>query len=364
MAATDEQAQTKQAFDLTGAWRPVAERWRLVVAASFIFGALGIATSFLVAPRFSSHALFIPPQQQSGAAGALASLGSLASLAGASSVKNSIDQYVSLLQSNAVVDRLIDRFKLLEVYDVKFRDEARIKLARHSTIVAGKKDGLITVEVEDVDPQRAAAMANQYVEELRHLASTLTVSEAQQRRAFFESQLQAVKAKLVTAQVALQESGVGAASVKAQPAAATGTYAKLRADLMAAQVRLETMRGSLADSAAEVRQQSATVSALESQIHLLESSAKIDSSDPDYTSKYREFKYEESLFELLARQYELARIDESRDGALLQIVDSARPAERKSYPKRLVFAALGAFAGALATMTALIWHSRRRLATA
>jgi capsule polysaccharide export protein KpsE/RkpR len=338
-----------------GVFHTLALHWKLVAAAPVVFGVVGVAVSFLVTPRFSSHTLFIPPQQQSGSS-ALASLNSLASLAGAAGAKNTVDQYVSLLQSDTVTDHLIDRFKLLSVYEVKFRDEARKELARHTSVFAGKKDGLITVDVEDVDPGRAAAIANQYVEELRHLTSTLAVSEAQQRRMFFENQMQAVKQKLVLAQDALQRSGIGAASLKAEPRVATESYAKLRADLAAAQVRLDTLRSSLADSAPAVREQSATVAALQSQIHALEGTASIDSNDPDYTSKYREFKYEETLFDLMAKQYEVARVDESREGALIQVVDPARPAERKSFPKRSMFGAIGALIG---TLVVGIWLVRR-----
>ncbi|MDP9123127.1 MAG: Wzz/FepE/Etk N-terminal domain-containing protein [Pseudomonadota bacterium] len=362
-ASIDKAAPTPAAKEFQGDafLRLLRERWRLVIAAPVLFGALGIAGSFLVTPRFTSSTLFIPPQQQGSAAGALASLGSLAGLAGVASTKSSVDQYVSLLQSNAVVDRLIDHFKLLGVYDVKFRDQARTELARRSSIFAGRKDGLVTVAVEDTDPLRAAALANLYVDELRRLAGTLAISEAQQRRTFFESQLQLVKTKLVMAQTALQESGVGQASLKAEPAAAAATYARMRADLAAAQVRLETSKGSLADGAPLVREQAATVAALQSQIHALESSVTVNSSDPDYTSKYREFKHEESLFDVMARQYEIARVDESREGALLQVVDVALPAERKSSPKRLVYGLLAAFGGTCAVMVALVLRSRRRI---
>ena len=347
-------------FEIDAFLGPLRERWPVVIAVTLLFGALGIAGSFLVTPRFTSSTLFIPPQQQGSAAGALASLGSLAGLAGVAPTRSSIDQYVSLLQSNAVVDRLIDHFKLLDVYDVKFRDQARTELARRSSTFAGKKDGLVTVAVEDTDAQRAAALANMYVDELGRLAGTLAISEAQQRRVFFENQLQLVKAKLVTAQTALQESGVGQASLKAEPAAATESYARMRADLAAAQVRFETLKGSLADSAPEVRQQAATVAALQSQIHALESSVKVDSANPDYTSKYREFKHEESLFDVMARQYEIARVDESRESGLIQVVDVARPAERKSSPKRLVYGLLTAFGGTFAVVLALVSRSRKR----
>jgi uncharacterized protein involved in exopolysaccharide biosynthesis len=123
----------------------------------------------------------------------------------------------------------------------------------------------------------------------------------------------------------------------------------LRAEVTAAEVRLQTARGSLADDTPEVRQQQATLAALRSQLARLEQASDVRGG-PDYVSKYREFKYQETLFELFARQYELARVDESREGALIQVVDTASPPERKSRPKR----AMTALATTLVTAVLLI----------
>ena len=328
--------------------KPIGERWRAMLAAPFVFGAIAAASSYLITPVFESHTSFLPPQQQqSGAASALASLGSLAGLAGGG-IKSPIDQYISFLQSETVVDRLIDRFKLMQVYELKYRDQTRLALAKKSKINAGKKDGMITVQVEDTDPQRAAAIANQYVQELRELTATLAVTEAQQRRVFFENQLQQTKARLVTAQTALQASGFDAGAMNVEPRAAGEAYAKLRASLAAAQVRLETMRASLADSAPQVMQQETLVGALQQQVNTLERSGTDASrGNPDYVGKYREFKYQETLFDMMAKQYELARIDESREGSLIQVVDTARPAERRIWPKRAQITLGAAAAGTL-----------------
>ena len=343
--------------------RPVVKRWRMMASGLFLFGAIGVAASYLITPVFASHTTFLPPQQQqSGASAALASLGALAGLAGGAGLKSPVDQYISLMQSETVQDRMIDRFKLMQVYDLKYRDLTRKELARRSQIGAGKKDGLITVEVQDTDPARAAAMANRYVEELRLVTSSLAVTEAQQRRVFFENQLQETKARLVAAQTSLQASGFDAGAMKAEPRAAADTYAKARAELAAAQVRLETLRGSLADTSPEVRQQSAMVGALQGQVHSLESSDANAQNTPDYVGKYREFKYQETLFDLMAKQYEIARIDESREGALIQVVDPARPGEHKVWPKRLLIGIGAAFAGTL--LLGLLFVARERLTVA
>jgi uncharacterized protein involved in exopolysaccharide biosynthesis len=244
-----------------------------------------------------------------------------------------------LLQSVTIEDRLIEQFKLLQVYEKDFKVEARRELEKRVRINIGKKDGLLTIEVDDKDPQRAAAMANQHVEELRKLTSTLAVTEAQQRRAFFETQLKDTQAKLTQAQQALQGSGISAGALKTEPKAAADSYAKLRAEVTSAQVRLQTLRGSMTDSAVEVRQQQAQLSALQGQLAALEKSSGESAPSSDYVSKYREFKYQETLMELMARQYELARVDESREGALIQVVDVATPPEKRSKPKRLFFTA-------------------------
>lgn len=343
--------------------QPLLDQWKLMLAAPVLAGALGVAGSYLITPVFSSTTTFLPPQQQqSSAASALASLGSLAGLAGgAAGIKSPAEQYVSLMQSVTVADRLIDKFNLLTTYEAKFRQDARKTLATNSQISVGKKDGLITVTVEDTNPQQAAAMANQYVEELRRMTQVLAVSEAQQRRVFFEKQLQEAKTRLTAAQTALQDSGFNAGALKAEPKAAAESYARVRAELTAAEIRLQTLRSNLAEGAPEVRQLTTTVQALRGRLAEQERSEAETGSNaagPNYVSKYREFKYQETLFELMARQYELARVDESREGALIQVVDAASPAERKIKPKRSLFALGTAFVGTVLLGLFLIVRQR------
>jgi len=322
-------------MDLLDIATVLATHWRLLVAGPIAAGALALGASFLIAPTFTSKTTFLPPQQQqSAAASALASLGALSGLAGgAAGIKSPGDQFVALMQSVNVEDRIIDRFKLMEVYEAKYRFLARQTLEQSVRISLGKKDGLITVEVDAKDPVMAAEMANQYVAELRRLSADLALTEAQQRRVFFEAELKSTRAKLTEAQQVLQGSGFNPGALKAEPKAAADAYAKIKAEATAAEVRLQTMRRALADSAPEVQQQSTLLSALRAQLLKLESSADT-SGDADYISRYREYKYQETLFDLFSRQYEMARLDESREGALIQVVDVASPAEHKSKPKR------------------------------
>jgi uncharacterized protein involved in exopolysaccharide biosynthesis len=230
-------------------------------------------------------------------------------------------------------------------------------LAKNVRIGVGKKDGLITVEVDDKSPQRAADMANRYVDELRYMTSNIAIGEAQQRRLFFERQLAQTRDRLTSAQLALQASGFSQGALKAEPKAAAEGYAKLRAEATAAEVRLQAIRGSLVDDTPEVRQQQATLNALRAQLARLEQ-ASDSASGPDYIGKYREFKYQETLFELFAKQYELARVDESREGALIQVVDLAAPPELKSKPKRALTAVITTMA-ALFALAAFVLTQRR-----
>jgi len=328
---------------------PLLARRKAILLSTMAAGLLGFAGSYLVKPSFSSTTTFIPPQQQqSAAASAMASLGALAGVVGGSSIKSPADQYVALMQSATVSDRMVDSFQLMTVYDVELRTDARRELASRVQITAGKKDGLIAVTVEDHDNQRAAEMANRYVDELRRMTSILAVSEAQQRRAFFEGQLELTKTRLTKAQILLQESGVGPGMIKAEPKAAAEGFAKLKAELTTAEIRLQVLRSTLSNSATEVIQQSTAVNSLRSQLDSLQNTQA--STGPDYISRYREYKYQEALFDMMAKQYELARIDESREGSLVQVVDIATPAEKKSRPSRLMFALVAAICAAIAIM--------------
>jgi uncharacterized protein involved in exopolysaccharide biosynthesis len=318
---------------------PLVEYWKLWILGSLAVGLAALGIAFLLTPIYTARTSFLPPQQQqSGMASALASLGGLAGLAGAAAaIKSPADQYVALMQSVSAEDRLIDQFKLMQVYGSDYRFQARRELEQNTRIAIGKKDGLISVEVDDKSPQRAADMANAYVEELRRMTSVLAVSEAQQRRVFFEKELKDARDQLTKAQQELQASGFNVGALRAEPKAAAESYARLKAEITAAEVRTQVLRGSLADSSPEVQRQLAQLSALRTQLARLEQTTDA-SVGPDYLTKYREFKYRETLFELFARQYEMARVDESREGALIQVVDVAVTPEYKSKPKRLVFA--------------------------
>lgn len=319
---------------MTDVVRLLGRYWKMLFITPVVFGLIAVGVGYLIPKTYTARTSFIPPQQQqsSSAANALASLGALASLAGGG-LRTPADQYVSLLESDTTANRLVERFKLQQVYDLELRTDARLKFARKVRVAVGRKDGLISVEVDDADPKRAAAIANAHVEELRRLTSTLAITEAQQRRVFFEQQLAHVREQLTAAQQALQASGFSQAALQAEPKAAAEGYARQRALVTAAEVRLQTLRSALQDNAPEVVQANATLAALRSQLATAERATE-SPKGPDYISKYREFKYQEALFDIFARQYELARLDESREGPLVQVVDEALPPERHSAPRK------------------------------
>jgi uncharacterized protein involved in exopolysaccharide biosynthesis len=332
--------------ELLSGWQ---ERWRVVGFVTVLAGIAGLGVAFLMTPIYSAETVILPPQPQgSSAASALGPLSALAGLTGAS-LKSPAEQYASLMTSVTVSDRIIDRFGLMKVYDTKYMVDARKMLATRVAINIGKKDGLIAIEVDDADPKRAADMANAYVDNLRTFTNTLAVTEAQQRRSFFETKLKETQQKLTESQIALQASGFNGGALNAEPSTAASLYARLDAEVTSAQVKLDSMRSSLADTSPEVHQQQTTVDALRSQLSRVEKSQGTPkgSQGADYITKFRDFKYQETLFELYARQYEAARVDESREGALIQVVDPARPPERKSKPKRLLIAIGAAAAGFL-----------------
>lgn len=334
---------------------PLVQHWKLLLIGPLLAGLVALGITYLMKPIYTSRTVFLPPQQQqSAAATAVAQLGALSGLVGgAAGLKSPADQYVALLQSTTVADRLIDEFKLMQVYDTKYRFEARKELADNSRITLGKKDGLITVEVEDTDPQRAAAIANRHVDELRRLTTQLALTEAQQRRVFFEEQLKKTRDDLTKAQTALEASGFSAGALRAEPKAAAEGYARLRAEATAAEVRLQTLRRGLSESTPEVQQALATLAALRSQLARTEAPSDLNGG-PDYVGRFREFKYQETLFDLFARQYELARLDESREGALIQVVDVAQPAEWKSKPKRGLIATAATLLAALLLIATVV----------
>lgn len=360
----------------------VVENLRLLVVGPLLIGVLALAISFAITPTFTATTKFMPPQQQaSGAASLLQSLGALGGLAGAATgLKSPSDQYVAFLKSRSVQDALIDRFKLTERYEEKLKDDTRKTLDGVARASSGK-DGLITIEVDDKDPAFAAELANAHLDELGHLLKRLAVTEAQQRRVFFEKQLAAAKDNLTKAEQALKASGVSSDTLKSDPKAAVEGLARLKAGITAQEIKLASMRGYLSESAPDFKQAQTELAAMRAQLGRAEEQQPLgvnsgggkdggkggagggDAGATDYISKYRDFKYQETLFELFAKQYEIARVDESREGAVIQVVDTALPPERKSKPKKAMIAAVATLAsGFVLLLFVFVRHALRNAA--
>lgn len=345
----------------------IARHGRLIIGGGLLVGVLALGASYLIKPTFTSSTVILPPQQQQSlASSALSSLGALAGLAGgaAGGVRSPIDQYVAMLRSTTLADRMIDRFNLLEVYDEKLRFDARALFWERSRVSAGRRDGLITIEIDDKDPKRAAEMAAAMVEEFRRMTSELVITEAQQRRSFFEKQVQATRDKLSAAQQALQGSGLTAGTLKAEPKAAAEGYAKLKAEATAAQVRLQALLTNFTANAPEVQQQQSLLAALNAELRKQEANVSQQDADSGYIGKYREFKYQEVLFELFSRQYEMARVDEGREGGLTQVVDVAQVPEKKSKPKRAFIGVGASVAAGLVLLVFVLIRAQLRMADA
>ena len=332
----------------------IVDNLRLLVLGPLTVGITALGISYLIPPTYTAKTQFLPPQQQqSAAASMLASLGSLGGLAGAvGGIKNPADQFLAYMKSVTIQDTLIERFKLQERYEAKTKTDARLALTS-SVRAASGKDGLISVEVDDKDPKFAAELANAHVEELGKLLGKLATTEAQQRRLFFEKQLTLAKDKLIQSEIELKATGVSGSVLKSNPASAVAAVAGLQAGVTAQEVKLGAMRGFLAETAPEFKQALNELANLKAQLAKQEKDTPANSNmsaKGDYVSKYREFKYNETLFELFAKQFEIAKVDESREGAVIQILDAAQAPERKSKPKKALIAMIATLAAGFALL--------------
>jgi len=345
----DEVAETEQSSAL-GLAIIFLRHKRMIVG--FPLGASVIAALvLLILPNwYTATTKLMPPQQSQ--SNAVAILGQLGALAGggasqALGIRNPSDIYVAMLKSRTVADSLIKQFDLRKVYDEDTLYYTRRKLARNSSITASR-DGVITVEVEDEDPKLAAALANAYVHELRDLTLTLAVTEASQRRLFFEGQLKKAKSDLTTAEIDLkkftEESGL--VNPQGQVSLSVAAAAALRAQISAREIQLAAMKSFATENNPDIQRTRQELASLRGEIAKIETDNSKGKSDVlvpfgkapgvslEYVRKYRDVKYFETLYEVLAKQYEIARIDEAKDATLIQVLDPAVPPERKSGPKR------------------------------
>jgi len=316
---------------------------------------------FLVPKMYTATATILPPQQNQSVASAL-----LGQMAGAATLdlrdlglKNPSDVFVAMLKSRTVEDALVNRFDLRKVYYVKRYQDARKILEKRSEIDP-EKEGLISIQVSDRDPKRAADIANAWVDELRTLNQTLAVTEAAQRRMFFEQKLAQERDDLASAELDMKqiEQKTGVIQPDVQTRALIGAVADVRAQIAAKQVQLQSLRTYATENnpdvkrvqreLAELQAQSSRISQMErggvevGEGNLQVPTRRVAQASLEYLRAAREMKYHETLYEFLARQLEAARIDEAKNAAVVQVVDRAVEPERKSSPKRLLIVAITA----------------------
>jgi tyrosine-protein kinase Etk/Wzc len=351
------------------AWR----KWLIVKAtiASVIAGGL----LCLVLPvRYTATTKILTPQQTASTASLLmnqfASAGSssLVAMAGQGlGLKNPNDMYVGMLKSRPVADALIHKFSLAALYHAKDMTAARKKLADRTTVVS-EKEGFIAISVSDPDKKRAAELANDYTQELRTVTKDLAVTEASQRRLFYEGQLNEAKSALVGAEMAfqlVQQKKGGLVQPDAQAKAVVEGLAALRAQTSAKQVELETLRSYSTEHSPEVQITERELSSLQGETAHMEERSRasgfgdlslhdVPGAGMEYLRAEHELRYRQAIFDLLMKQYDAARLDEAKEAAVIQVLEPAIDPDRKSSPRYaltlLLFAAAGICIGCLLTL--------------
>ncbi len=335
----------------------LAKHNRFILKGTGIAAGLALIVSLLLPKSYTAETVIMPPREAPSTAsmmfGQLSSLGGMGAGAAMLGMKNPSDVYVTMLKSRSVADALIARFQLKARFEARTMQATRKALAGQSNITAAK-DGFITVEYSNKDPQLAATVANAYVEELRHLSQALALTEASRRRLFLEQQLTAAKDALEHAEKNLKESQekTGLISLSKQGDAMIGAVAGLRAQIAAKQVEIAAMHVFATQQNPDYRMALEVIAGLKAQLVTLERdhvggngdimvpTAKIPALGLAYERNLREVKYQESLYELLAKQLEMAKIDEVKSPTIIQVVDPALPPELKSHPKRALIVIL------------------------
>ncbi len=325
---------------------------RLIALGTFAAMLLGLVVVLATKPVYTATATLMPPQApQSSLSSMLGQLGGLASLGGAGSLlKNPSDLYVGILQSRTISDRAIEQFHLEERWHAHTMTAARKALDGHAQFEAAK-NGLIQISVKDQDPKLASDLANFFVDGLYSVNSTLAVSEAGQRRLFFQRQIDEEKSALFAAEEDLKrtQQKTGLLTVTGQTELAVRNIAQSRAQISSLEVQLQGLLTFATNENPEVERVRSQLSTLRAQLARLEDSQKqalpgdteisanqVPEGSLEYVRKLRNVKYHDTLFDLLSRQYEAARIDEAKSAPVLQVVDRSVPPDQKSGPPRLL----------------------------
>jgi uncharacterized protein involved in exopolysaccharide biosynthesis len=359
----------------------LAYRKWFIAKATAIAMLVGVTMCLVLPPRYTATTTLMPPQQTQSTASMMMNqltnigAGSLAAVAGAGlGLKNPNDIYVGLLNSRPVADAIIDQFGLAKVYRAKDMTAARKRLA-HVTKVVSEKNGFITVSVTDKDRQRVAVMANAYTEELRILTKTLAVTEASQRRLFYEDQLKQAKDALLTAELHFQQvqQSKGLVQLDAQAKAMIESLALLHAQIAAREVAVQALRSYSTEHNPELELAERELSSLRAEAAQLEQRnhasgfaglglGDVPVAGMEYLRAEHEVKYRQAIFDLLLKQYDAAKLDEAKDAAIIQVVEPAIEPDRISSPKPALVISLCTLGGVfIGCLLALLWWWKEAL---
>jgi tyrosine-protein kinase Etk/Wzc len=351
-----EQGSVRQ-LDLLDVLLVFARRKRLILGWALAGLVIAIIALLRAPTLYRSQATIMPPQQEQSSSALLSQLGALTAFSAVGSnlgLKNPADLYVAILQTNLVADNMVDRFHLMDVYKIPDRDGAAGMLRKRSKFEAGK-DGLMQIIVEDKDPQRAATLANGYADELFNQNNRLAIGSASQRRLFFEQQLAQEKDHLADAEVALKQTqqSTGVLQLSGQAQNIIGQEANIQANITSHEVQLGALLSSSTEQNPEVVRLRTEVAGLREQLQQLQqgtngdmlSQREFPAAGLEYIRKERDMQYHQTLYDLLARQLEAARIDEAKATPTVQMVDPPQVPKVRSWPKPLVFILVGLVAG-------------------
>ena len=339
----------------------LAKRKGLIIGITFGAALIMAIVSLTMTPIYKAETKILLPQQGSSsmASQVLGQLGGFAGLAGGSLGKTSNDLYIALLKSRPILDNMIDRLKLMEFYKVKSREDARSALRGTLKTQDDKKSGIVSIGIEGKDPKMAADIANAFVEELRDYNKRLALTETSQKRLFFEEQLKDVKEGLIKSEEAMKtfQEKTGVIRIDEQAAAVMEGIAKLRALIAEREIQIRVMKTYATSHNPDIQRTEEELKGLREQVSKLEktdgsgnpdvilSTDRMPSIGTAYIRKLREFKYNEALYEILLKQYELARLDEAKDAPIIQVIEKAIPPEKRIKPKRSQMVMIAMVAG-------------------
>jgi len=372
-AATRDSDDAEPGLSLVEILTWLGEGKRLIAIVTVVAAVLALAIALVLPPVYTAQTALLPPASQQQGSPALAALGALSGLAGGTGgglAKAPDELYIALLKSDSVLRALDERFHLRQRYQLDTHEALRRSISAFVHIGADKKSGVITVAVDDKDPKFAAELANGHYEELGKVLSRLAVSEAQQRRMFYDQQLKETKEHLVKAEQDLQrvQEKSGVIVLDKQAEALIGSAAQLRALIAEREVQLKVLRTAATEQNPDVVRLTSELAALRAELTRMESRRDAGNASPvdmpvgripaasiDYVRARRELKIQETILEGMLRQYEAAKLDEAKEGPALQLVDRALPPDYKSKPARAVIVLTLTLLALLGSMAYVVW---------